>query len=462
MRAGFGKFEITPRVGVELYGFGPFLNRKSIGIRDILEARAGAFEAGGHTVLIITCDLCTLQPKTVNEIRDIIREKHPELQPADIMVSTSHTHSSPATLFVNTGWGVTDPPWFLALPYKIAEAGCRALEQMQEVKVSQAVVPCRHIGLNRVRDVDHPPIEDVLKEDWEPAKPELTDTECRVIRYDAADTGKLIGFMAYFGCHPVVCSESSRYISGDYAGIAMHNLMRENPGSVGMFLQGAEGDVNAGCVHKKEQESLLALDVFAARFANAVRNGLREAKPIEIKSILSASKIFPFKTKQIYTAESLAELRKTYEQNLLTSESNDGNYQARMSAVYLRGIDVIEKTLTMTEDEHSVKAEVQVIRMGDLEFLGAPFEIMQAIKNDIHANASVKYPMLMSLVNGTFGYAPDNDSLQGLINGPGDSARYEVTRVPLIAGRLPYCDTHNELVRSMKEMEQVLDAQAKA
>ena len=93
---------------------------------------------------------------------------------------------------------------------------------------------------------------------------------------------------------------------------------------------------------------------------------------------------------------------------------------------------------------------------------GAPFEIMQAIKNDIHANASVKYPMLMSLVNGTFGYAPDNDSLQGLINGPGDSARYEVTRVPLIAGRLPYCDTHNELVRSMKEMEQVLDAQAKA
>ncbi len=27
MRAGFGKFNITPRVGVELYGFGPFLNR---------------------------------------------------------------------------------------------------------------------------------------------------------------------------------------------------------------------------------------------------------------------------------------------------------------------------------------------------------------------------------------------------------------------------------------------------
>ena len=461
MRAGFGKFNITPRVGVELYGFGPFLNRKSIGIRDILEARAGAFEAGGHTVLIITCDLCTLVPKTVNEIRDIIRAKHPELKPEDIMVNTSHTHSSPATIFVNTGWGVTDPPWLLSLPYKIAEAGCRALEQMTEIKVSQAKVPCRHIGLNRVRDVDHPPIEDVLKEDWEPAKPELTDTECRVIRFDDAGTGKLLGFMAYFGCHPVVCSESSRYIHGDYAGIAMHNLMRENPGSVGMFLQGAEGDVNSGCVHKGEQESLLALDVFAARFANAVRKGLREAKPIEIKSILSASKIFPFKTKQVFTAEKLAELRKSYEEKVLTPDANDGDYQARMAAVYLRGISVIEKTLTMKEEDRYVHAEVQVIRMGPLEFLGSPFETMQAIKNDVHANASVEFPMLMSLVNGTFGYAPDNDSLQGLVNGPGDSARYEVTRVPLIAGRLPYSDTHNELVRYMKEMEQVLDAQAK-
>ena len=459
MRAGFGKFDITLRVGVELYGFGPFLNRKSIGVRDILEARAGAFEAGGHTVLIITCDLCTLQAVTVDEIRDIIRTKHPELQKADIMVNTSHTHSSPATLFANTGWGVTDPPWFLSLPYKIAEAGCRALEQMEEVKVSQALVPCRHIGLNRVRDVDHPPIEEVLKEDWEPAKPELTDTECRVIRFDAAGTGKMLGFMAYFGCHPVVCSESNRYISGDYAGIAMHHLMRENPGSVGMFLQGAEGDVNSGCVHKGEQESLLALEVFAARFANAVRSGLREARPVEVKSILSASRVYPFRTKQVFTAQKLAEQRKAYEEKVLTAAANDAEYHVRMYAVYLRGIGVIEKTLAMTEAEHSVKAEIQAIRMGGLEFLGAPFEIMQAIKNDVHANASAKYPMLMSLTNGSFGYAPDNDSLKGLINGPGDSANYEVTRVPLIAGRLPYSDIHNELVRSMKEVEQLLDAQ---
>ena len=61
----------------------------------------------------------------------------------------------------------------------------------------------------------------------------------------------------------------------------MHNLMREFPGSIGLFLQGAQGDVNSGCVYKPEQEALLALDVFAARFANAVRNGLQQAEKLD-------------------------------------------------------------------------------------------------------------------------------------------------------------------------------------
>ena len=455
MRAGFGKFNITPRVGVELYGFGPFLNRKSVGIRDILEARAGAFEAGGHTVVIITCDLCTLQAQTVAEIRSLIRRKHPELQDADIMVNTSHTHSGPATLFKNTGWGVTDPPWFLALPYKIAEAATLALDSMEEVKVAQALVPCRHIGLNRVYDKDAPPLEEVLREDWEPAKPELTDTECRVIRFDSVKTGLLAGFMAYFGCHPVVCSGPNHYIHGDYPGVAMHNLMREFPGSVGMFLQGAEGNVNSGCVHKGEQESLLALDVFAARFANSVRNGLQKAEPVRVDSIESVSKIYPFKAKPIFTRELLESIRKEQSAFVLSAESDDSGYPARMAAVYLRGIDEMLELLDKGETDR--KAELQIIRMGVLEFMGAPFEVMQAIKNDIHAASSSPCPMLMSLTNGAFSYAPDNQSLRHVdIKDGKNNGNYEAVKTPLVGGRLPYADIHNELVKYMIELEKSL------
>ena len=45
MQIGFGKVDITPRVGVELCGFGPHLHRYSVGVRDRLEARAMAVTA---------------------------------------------------------------------------------------------------------------------------------------------------------------------------------------------------------------------------------------------------------------------------------------------------------------------------------------------------------------------------------------------------------------------------------
>ena len=450
LRAGFGTYNITPRVGVELYGFGPYQNRKSVGIHDLLEARVGAFEAGGRKVVMITCDLCNLKDTAVETIRSVICAKRPELQPTDIMVACSHTHSGPSTDTADHGWGAMDPTWYSILPYKIAEAVYLALDNMTEVKVSQALVPCRHIGLNRVYDKDGPPLADVLKEDWEPAKPECTDTECRVIRFDTAAGNKLIGFMAYFGCHPVVCCDDNRYITGDYPGVAMHNLMREFPGSVGMFLQGAEGDVNSGCVYKKEQESLLALDVFAARFANAVRNGLNQAKEIPVDSIQTVSRRFKFKTRNVFTPERIEQVRRDQSAILLRADADETSWNVRSAACYLRGLAKIEQL--MKQEDNDLRAEMQLIRMGDLEFIGAPFEIMQAIKNEVHAKSAARYPMLMSLVNGANGYAPDNQSLSST-KLRGDYAAYAAITAPLVSGRLPYADIHNELVKYSLELE---------
>jgi uncharacterized protein YraI len=61
--------------------------------------------------------------------------------------------------------------------------------------------------------------------------------------------GRTIGFLSCFGCHPVVCCAQTRHIHGDYCGVATNLLEREHPGSVGLFLQGAQGDVNTCVCH---------------------------------------------------------------------------------------------------------------------------------------------------------------------------------------------------------------------
>ena len=447
MKVGFGIKDITPRVGVQLYGFGPFLNRVSVGIRERLEARASYFEGDdGGRFLLITCDLCTLQPHTCDTVREIICEKVPSLKPQEIMVECAHTHSGPSTVDGDFGWGNPDAPYMESLPWKIAQAGIDACANPVEGTLSSAVVECRHIGLNRVYDKDAPPLEDVLKPDWEPAHPELTDTVCRVIRFDA--DSELRGFWVYFGCHPVVCCQLTHYIHGDYPAVAIHKLMAENPGVTGLFLQGAQGDVNSGCVHKPEKESLEALDVFAERFASAIRRGLAAAKPFSDNTVKVVSRKFEFSTRPSFDRAKLLELKAQYESCLHDANVDEEAWETRMNMVYLIGVRKMIENMDAGK-KPEITAELQAARIGELEMLGAPFEIMQAIKNDVMAAAKSPQPMVMSLCNGSFGYAPDNTQLQ--------KNSYESYMVAFMLRRQPFANIHNELVQDMLQLDNELN-----
>ena len=60
MEAGFAKVDITPRVGVELAGFGPFLHRRATDVRDRLFARAMAVADGDSRSVIVSAALVGL------------------------------------------------------------------------------------------------------------------------------------------------------------------------------------------------------------------------------------------------------------------------------------------------------------------------------------------------------------------------------------------------------------------
>ena len=60
MRAGFGKWELTPPMGVELAGYGYYLKRCALSVRDPLYARAVLLEDDGGKSLVISCDLLGL------------------------------------------------------------------------------------------------------------------------------------------------------------------------------------------------------------------------------------------------------------------------------------------------------------------------------------------------------------------------------------------------------------------
>jgi len=441
MRIGFGRADITPRVGVALCGFGPFLNRQSVGVRDRLWARAMAVEHDGARAVVVACDLVGIDGSDTARARERVTEATG--LPGDaLMVCCSHTHSGPDTCRGRIGWGGPDPPYLELLPGRIARAAIDAIGRLEAGTLHHAEVPCEGIGLNREYDRDAPPLDEVLRDDWRPAKPERTDTTCHVLRAEA--NGRLAGFVSYFGCHPVCCCQETRFIHGDFVGVATNALQREHPGAVGLFLQGAAGDVNSCVVHKPEREALLALDLIAARYANALRLGLREARPMPVDAVRFVRRRPAF-TRRPWDADEARRRLAEQEAILRRPDADDADRGVRMATV--RALALRRILAAMARGESLERpTEVQGIRIGPVALLASPFETFQAIKNEVRARAASPIPLVIGTANDVrHGYAPDRTTAE--------RGGYAPDHVPLIHGFVPYAKLHEELPRELLALD---------
>jgi len=441
-KAGFAKTDVTPRVGVELCGFGPYRNRHSIAVRDRLWARAAAFNCDRTTVVVVSCDLVGVCLNTTRRVRQIVAAAT-QLSPESVMVHCTHTHSGPATIPTLIGWGDPDMPYLEMLPDRIAEACIQAVKSLVPCELHHAEVPCENIGVNREHDRDAPPLEEALDDAWRPAKPELTDTRCHVITAQSVDTGDLIGFMSYFGCHPVVCCADTRYIHGDYCGVATNLLEHENPGVTGLFLQGAQGDVNTCVLHKPEQDSLLALDVIAARYARSVRQGLRAAAPIAVDRIAVVSHDIALSRKP-WTLDKLQGLLAEQDAVIHAPGIRDDDRQARMATVYrVALLSLVQRK--QAGENLTPHSETQGIRLGPIALLAGPFEIFQAIKTDVVARAAAPIPLVLGITNDLQGYVPER--------AVAERGGYAADMVPLMLGEVPFANAHDELVDALLRLD---------
>ena len=445
MKAGFAKIDITPRVGVELCGFGPFRNRHSIGVRDQLWARAMAVSDGDTTAVVLSCDLVDVTLDTTHTVRRLVQEQTGVAREA-IMVHCTHTHSGPATVPI-IGWGDVDMPYMKLLPARLAKACIDAIAALRPAEFAHAAVPCEGIGYNRQHE-QRPSLEDALSPDWRPQRPELTDTTCHTIRVDCPQTDKTIGFLSYFGCHPVVCCAETRYIHGDYAGVATNLLEAEYAGAIGLFLQGAQGDVNTCVVHHPEAESLEALDVIATRYADNVRRGLRNATAFDPTPLNCELRAATFTRENRHIRE-LRTMLAEKEAVLKREGASDEDTDVRMATVYVHALRGLVARIEAGTYTHPA-TELQGIRLGAITFLASPFETFQQIKNDVVAQAPGPVTLVMGITNDCLGYAPDTETAE--------SGGYAASQVPFMLGELPFADVHRELAEGLLSMAEALQA----
>jgi hypothetical protein len=219
--AGAAVADITPALGVRMGGYGA---RTGVAqdVHDALHARALVLDDGATRLALVVCDLVGVMADLVAEARAIIAADCGI--PADcVLISATHTHSGPGTIGIGTGAHTSH--YVAETARRIAGAVALADRRRVPVTLKVATVGVTTISQNR-RHPDGP-----------------IETEALVLLLAPQGNGPAVATVVNYACHSTVLEADNLHFSADFPG-AMARLLERTVGGVGIYLQGAAGDIN--------------------------------------------------------------------------------------------------------------------------------------------------------------------------------------------------------------------------
>jgi hypothetical protein len=238
VRLGFARGDITPPVGSYHRMWGAALHDRSTGVHRPLLATALHLESldGNGQQLILGLDHCLLDPFDFQQIRQRVGTAL-GIASNHVHVSMSHTHGS--------GWMSRSREH---LPG--GDTIGRYLDSLYEISVQVARDAKRVAeegtilyGFSRCSLATHRDYRDRVRNQvvcgFNPDGP-ADDTV--LVGKAVSVSGKILGSVVNYACHPTTLAWQNTLISPDYIG-AMRELIENATGATCLFLQGASGDL---------------------------------------------------------------------------------------------------------------------------------------------------------------------------------------------------------------------------
>ncbi|HXF64437.1 MAG TPA: neutral/alkaline non-lysosomal ceramidase N-terminal domain-containing protein [Caldilineaceae bacterium] len=384
LRAGFGRADITPKLGCKLVGYGG-REQGATAVHDPLYARALVVEDAAGVWAIVSCDLCYLFAETVAEIRASVQQQT-SIPREHIFIATTHTHAGPHDRHVQN--------WDRPLAEIVANAVVQAHAQRRPARIGAGYSFLYGHSINR-RWLDKP-----------------VDPGLMVVRVDD-EQGKLLGLVSVFGCHAVVLGYDNLQISGDWPGYAMAKLEQElGPGITCLFFQGGAGDINP--------------------LVEGVRRRLRRGEPVRAIGKVSTYYGQPDRPNEWNigdrgggTFAEVAELGEAYagevayvartiptgipdlpfwsEQVVINAAAEPGEHPVRPPAPIAGDI------IAAMDDQH-IWTELMLLGLGEVVLVGQPGEVFSETAVNVRMrlrHMGYRAPMLVSYANGWFLYLPE-------------------------------------------------------
>jgi len=261
---GVATADITPPVGATMAGYKP---RTSVALGHPLRAEALACRSGDAGWILIASDTIGFSRDDVAVIRDKVNRASGV--PAEaIMVSSTHTHSGPVTLFGGDRATDTDRRYLDSLKETLADLATEAWSAAEPGTFETAVTQAPDLGSNRRVQLD----DGSWGNEWQDPDgkhPGYFDPTVALVGVRRPD-GRLAALVVGYGCHPVTLGPPSLDISADYPGYMKDALESRDVATVVAFINTGGGNINprdaitVGAEHPKAMGDALAAIVAAA------------------------------------------------------------------------------------------------------------------------------------------------------------------------------------------------------
>ena len=230
LKAGFGRTDVTPELGVRLGGYG-VRERPAEEIFDRLHSTAMVLEKDGRSAAVINLDWIYVEERVVARIR-VEAGKRTGIAPPDITVCATHSHSVPNT-FDGVGWGPIEDAYIDAVFPEIIRSIELAQTNLKPVEAGFATAQSL-TGVNRRA------IEENNGCGFRGDPDGSFDSTMTVVRF-RKKSGDDVGIIVHYGAHGTAMG-NNRLVSRDWSGV-MKDRIEPQVSALVVFLNGAIGDV---------------------------------------------------------------------------------------------------------------------------------------------------------------------------------------------------------------------------